>query len=524
LNSPDGSVKDFRLNIEDPYARSEDKLFYKAAEFRAEEDRELGIKYSVVQIPAELVRLMLAVRSFSSEYTLRGNATVTRWGREKNARLLSFSHLVSVTPHTQALVTKQRKRTFLEKNAWMAALSSQELDEMRQESQTALRRAQVYRERAKRAETAGSALSASQTDLQRQDRAWEAQKVSSSPSFLLGMRFSRSPDYAACLSAFHKVSELARRYGIGDAALEAIDRIGILHASALYERWCLVKIISILIETYGFTPEAGWQDRVIHCVTGRRESLTLNFSRHDLDLVAKLEVQPELPNGRRPDFRLRFGWEPVPVGTGLVMDAKFRTRWGNGKLVSMLNELLLAKNYDQDGDRVFILQPTRRTVTYATSPLNWGRDCDFGHDPGTNHRKGMIHLAPDTGAESPVANLRRLIGLELQAAFPAPEFDGLSKTWISASFCIRCGKKHTTDDVEPLQTKKKHTYWSLTCASCKMKTTRTHCFGHKCGTVLFKNGILFTYHRTLADQITNVVCPNCGKHFDPDLRGEAGGA
>lgn len=89
-----------------------------------------------------------------------------------------------------------------------------------------------------------------------------------------------------------------------------------------------------------------------------------------------------LPNGRRPDFRLRFGWEPSPVDKGLVMDAKFRTRWRNGELASMLNELLLEKNYDQEGDRVFILQPARRAVAKATSPLYWGHDCDFGMIPG----------------------------------------------------------------------------------------------------------------------------------------------
>jgi hypothetical protein len=325
------------------------------------------------------------------------------------------------------------------------------------------------------------------------------------------------------VAAFHKVSELAQRSGIGDAALKAIDRIGILHASALYERWCLVKIISILIETYRFIPEAGWQDQLIRCVTGTPGSLTLKFSRRDLDLVAKLEVQLVLPNGRRPDFRLRFGWELAPLGTGLVMDAKFRTRWRSGELASVLSELVLAKNYDQEGDRVFILQPAGRTVAYATSPLNWGRDCDFGHDPQKNHREGMIRLSPEMGAESPIANLRRLIGLELQATFPVPKFNSDSRIWNSASICIRCGKQHTSDDIETRPTTGGHHYWVLTCASCKMKTTRTHCFGPNCRTVLFKNGVSLTYHRTLADQITNVVCPNCGEHFDPDLRGKADG-
>ena len=422
FNQNDG-VRDFRINIENPYAKSEDKLFYKKVGARPEEDKARGIKYSVLQIPAELFRLFLSVRSFSREYTLRGVATVKRWGHNEDARLLGFTHVVSVTPHTQALAIKQRKRAFLEANGWMAVLSSQEREEMRQESRTAQLRGQVYQDLAQRAATAGLALSGSQADLHRQDRAWEDQKVAPSPNLPMGMRFSSNPDYAACLVAFRRVDELASRSGMGDAALDAINRIGILHASSVYERWCLIKIISILIENYSFAPEAGWQDQLVQRVTGRPESLALNFSRQDLGLIAQLEVQPMLPNGRRPDFRLRFG-EALPItGAGLVMDAKFRNEWRNDEPASVLKQLLLEKNYNQEGDRVFIIQPAAHTITHVTSPLNWGRDCNFGQDPDNNHSNGVIYLAPDFGSANPVANLRRLVGLQLQAIFSVPKFD-----------------------------------------------------------------------------------------------------
>ena len=69
-------------------------------------------------------------------------------------------------------------------------------------------------------------------------------------------------------------------------------------------------------------------------------------------------------------------------------------------------------------------------------------------------------------------------------------------------------------DVRHKITKGRNDYWELHCASCEMLTVRTHCFG--CGRSLFKNGVNLTYHLTLADQITNVVCPDCGEHFDPD--------
>ena len=43
--------------------------------------------------------------------------------------------------------------------------------------------------------------------------------------------------------------------------------------------------------------------------------------------------------------------------------------------------------------------------------------------------------------------------------------------------------------------------------------------GYECTENLFKNGTDLSYHRTLADQITNVVCPKCGAFFDQDIYG-----
>lgn len=44
------------------------------------------------------------------------------------------------------------------------------------------------------------------------------------------------------------------------------------------------------------------------------------------------------------------------------------------------------------------------------------------------------------------------------------------------------------------------------------QTTRTHCYD--CSEAPLKNATALTYHRTLADRITNVVCPSFGAYFD----------
>ncbi|MDP1136372.1 hypothetical protein Q6325_27310, partial [Klebsiella pneumoniae] len=74
------------------------------------------------------------------------------------------------------------------------------------------------------------------------------------------------------------------------------------------------------------------------------------------------------------------------------MDAKFRTQWRRGELGRTLTSLLQEKEYDQDGDRVFILHPAPRSMLQPSSPLTWGKDCDYGQEAGIAHRKGVIYL------------------------------------------------------------------------------------------------------------------------------------
>src|SRR3546814_14951482 len=82
--------------------------------------------------------------------------------------------------------------------------------------------------------------------------------------------------------------------------------------------------------------------------------------------------------------------------SGLVMDAKFRTRWKHGELADMLKLLVDTKDYGQDGDRVFILHPAKGAVEHRTSPLIWGRDCNYGQDHPTGHKNGSTNPGANT--------------------------------------------------------------------------------------------------------------------------------
>lgn len=560
--------QEFPVRLTKVYSKTKDEFFYERLSPGQPTDY---VKYSVVRLPEALASLIFGVLHFGRGYTFRGTAKSNIEVNSKGEpfRRLELQRVSSVEPHSQAVENKRRKRAELEQNGWRTRLKPEERAEYQKAARTAEMRSAKFREMAEHAERAGTTLCESLSALRRIDLGLQALGIGTSPQMPTGMRFSMHPDYAACLSAYHRVQALASRSGLGESALGAVERIGTMHASALYERWCLVKILIILTTEFGFRQPPGWQEQLIAAVTGPPQPFSLVLCRPEINFGALFEVQPRLGNGRRPDFRVRFapllvnlartatgGLAPSDLTSlggspGLIMDAKFRTRWKLGEMERVLETLIAQKRYDSEGDRVFLLHPVAGTMRAPTSPLEWGAHCDYGHDPKCNHRRGTIWLAPDAGQSDAQRHLRRLIGLELQASFPKPteielikgretilnvgvpvslhNGDGIfddfqheeKKIWISRSFCLSCGKAHGPEDIVARRARSNHIYWDLGCSACEMATTRTHCFGPSCNTILFKNLIGATYHRTIANQPTNVVCPSCGAYFDKDWSGES---
>ncbi len=528
-------IRDFAIKLENPYRYLERAQFYKRLDADPRQDEKLGIRSNVVQLPDEPFRLVTQASKYLNKssrlFEFSGVGQVKRHGQAGSTRLLKLVEVCRMSVRASGLEKKAALRERYEQNGWARKLTRMELEERRLEARSSDRRASHLAQRAELSRSAAASLLSTGEDLTSQEMRWSALGVASSAAFPMGMRFVQSAAYSSALAAFNRVHELAERVGVGGNEIERIDRIGILHASAIYERWCLVRLISLLVDTFDFTPEPNWLDRVIEGTCGVLAPFELRFERSDVAMTARLEVQPVLPNGRRPDFRLTFGHRDEDPGEsthlhpflddeaepskGLVLDAKFRTRWRPHELDEALHDVVNARGYGQAGRRVFILQPAGPVVREPTSPLGWGRDCDYGQNHPSNHSQGAVRMSPHPRDWH---NLHRLVALELQASFPTPRhLDG--QDWQSDSFCINCGQRHEVADVRHRMTKKGSDSWDLTCHDCGLTTRRTHCFSG-CGTSLFKNGLTLTYHRTIADQLTNVACPCCGEFFDRDIHQE----
>ena len=509
------------LTINGAYGKSgQDYFFKRRGEVSAEikdYDQKNEIKYNVVRLPVDLADLIDDARHICRDYRLGGILTAKKEisGNGKIFRLLTAQSISSITPLTNAIQNKRARRAQLERDDWERSLTRTERDERLQEGQVARQRAEIRRVASSAARALDSGLSDAARILHALDGQMARTGIGTQASLPKGMRYVGNPRYAACKAAFRAVQAHAERGGLGEDALELIERIGLLHASGLYEHWCLVRIISVLIEDLHFAPEAGWQSRIIEAVRGQARSVQLSLKRTDVPLDAVLEIQPELRNGRCPDFRLTFqpqhaGLPPSNRPPGdksvLVLDAKFRARWEPGALEATIRDLVDRKGYDGGDARVFVLHPRAFAHNPSTSPLGWGAHCDHGHREGANHRRGAILLSPD-GAPGSGQTLLRLIALALQATLEEPTRDAAN------SCCVRCGAVHLPATVKWKRTKRGNDYWEFSCSTCAMKTTRTHCYG--CSKPLFKNGFALTYHATRAEAETNVICPGCGAYLDP---------
>lgn len=488
------------------------------------------IAYRVVMFPEDVFELILSAHHVCKNLTLIGCArsSLKSASNGKQYRELKFISVHGISAQTHAFEKRAAKRKRLEANNWHVALSANELRELKREAAIADRRAKRSSEKKTAIASAALAIAQEADRLQKADAGLASLGISPSSTFPLGMRLVSNPDYAACVSALSKIRQLIDRGGLDLSRLDEINNIGILHASEIYEKWCLIKILMLLMHDFRFEPEPGWEEKLITSTLARSNNVTFECSRDDLKIKASLTCQAEMLSGRRPDFVLDITHtsdeQPARYNPqkgrriGLVMDAKFRSKWKKDELTHMLDELILIRGYDQalENAKVFIIQPCTLTVRPAKSPLEWGAHSDYSR--ANAHRQGWIQAGvPSSGAQS-TQHLKRLLTLAFQSSFPAPtqlSEDKDDTIWTSRSFCIGCGERHDSQSIKAKHTKSGATRWLLDCRHCGVWTTRTHCYS--CPTPLFKSGTVWTYHNTIADQVTNVICPSCGAYFDGDF-------
>ena len=432
----------------------------------------------------------------------------------------------------------------LESKGWKKRLTKSEKDEQEKEQDSIARQWGVYENQRKNSKEVHDFLEPKLAKFDAILKNLKELGVKPLSTFPNSMTFVQNPNYQAVHSGYKSLQDLTN---LTDEdlllSLEEIDEIGLINMPILYERWCLLQIIKVLIQKYHYVPRGDWKRKLLGIVKKKRheEKESLIFTNIHVKRKIKLMYEPKFDNGRFPDFVMDVTFRKKDDKIDkkrFVMDAKFYSEdmlknkdSKNYQGISNVIRELYHTKYSEDGrNAVFIIHPVKNAIaeTERVSPQSWGENSFLGElemfdwDKPLRkkhyHKYGAIYASPVAGD---LDEFQRLIGMFLQFGIENNQLQRSSDDVESVNFCVACGSHSLTkienknnddediydDEVSSSKSDKKPKPIGYQCNDCKHFTTYNHCYN--CGTRLIKNGAYWTYHSQKPMQPFNIKCPAC---------------
>lgn len=525
----DGQLGEYSIVVGGEFQNAHGRAFF-GNQLNGVDFRQAYDTYLIVWLP-ENMALPKSIGTSSCELNIRGRLKKSKRSNFSGAIYYEIAfkeiHSVSIVKHPwlDEIARLHAGRSALEKNDWRAPLSKAELRERESDICASEHKLAAYQNMNQLVEEFDEHLPRLKSRIGKLQGFFNqhgVKKISSCPN---SMTFIQNPAYAGVKRYFKKVMA---QNSLNESLLKSlmvIDDIGLVNISNLYERWCLIQIIKVLTESYGFVVSDGWQEKLVNLVLNNQYNIELYFTAPQRHQEITLTYEMVLQNGKRPDFVLDLFSKKYHQDDRtsewsftddqrfrLVIDAKFRGDVSENHINKLGRDLYNNKDYGEGGaNKVFIVHPTPEVIQNMTSPLGWGEYCDYGQTD--EHKIGSVFISPTKKYGDTVRNLQRLIGMFLQensAILKSLNHKrGVQANWTNIA-CISCG--NTADDslkVLYVPTSAGSDRWEINCGGCGLVTVKTIC--SSCYRPLFKNGLQWTYHRTRAEQISNVVCPSCNK-------------
>ncbi len=484
--------------------------------------------------------------NYRVDMNFAGFCTYNRFANQKVTDIIVFHKITWIdfdintiheyTNLANKLKEMETRKVDLEELDWTISLTHGEKQELIKEASILERRTEIYKQAEQQISTVSSQLPTQISSLKKVLNFFETNNVKRQANSPNSMVFIQNPLYAGCKKFFKQIMDVnGLNQSLFDAMLE-IDEIGLVNISNLYEKWCLIKTIQILKNIYGFVLQEDWQNKLIQSVLSEQYNISLIMQCENTYQSIEITYEKILSSGKRPDIVVDLTYDIYSVSYDsnskknvvsitktitkrLVLDAKFQNldQKSHDSLIDQLympaveNDKnkpghLRNKDYSEGGNnQVFIIHPKSSVISSPTSPLKWGRFCDYGQSKNAIHRYGGIFLSPSLNHPQSIDNLQRLIGMFLQQNDQKHYVE--DQVYHNMS-CIACGNsEHASLNLSYSQTKGKNDIWTLKCYKCSQLTIQSVCFN--CKNIIFKNGLKWAYHRTRAEQVSNVVCPDC---------------
>lgn len=433
----------------------------------------------------------------------------------------------------EAFKADRSKCVSLTKNNWSRQLSPKELEEQERHRRVLSKKISAYQEQKNNTQNLSDSLRPKVSKMKSILTRFKRLKITPSSKFTNSMTFVHNPNYQGVHSSFRYIKE-ASNLADDDIfdGLEEIDKMGLVNMPLLYERWCLVQILSVLTTSFKFSLSGNWKHRLIKAVRMRQFDVEFLLRNECSQRAVTVTYEKHLQNGKRPDFVLDVSWvsrvDNSPVQKGqkrFVFDAKFydkETFERLGGFLEAINQLRSgSKNYSESGSNpVFIIHPCRNAMPTRVTAQDWGEISYMGELPlgdmeVPKHQYGAIYLNP---IDSTLYNdeLQRLLGLCLQYGLEDEDTTSSdSDLTISPPICLSCGssnfrkvdKRHTYKTKTGKESQRSSRSVWLECGECHQFVSFNHC--SKCHARLIKNGLYWTYHSVKAIEPFNVKCPAC---------------
>jgi pyrethroid hydrolase len=454
-----------------------------------------------------------------SAYTERFSGKKTKAGKqftEINFKSIESAEIIE-SGLESALLKLKHELERLEKSNWTRLLSPAERKEQDREKIIIQKNLQQLLDIKKKNEESNRRFSPILSRLHKQKKKYKNKKIKDKYNFPGSMTFVQNKNYQGLHRSYKKIKNSLELDDGQLAYLKEFDSIAILNISRIYERWCLLQIIKILIDKLLFTPENGWKKKLLQQILQTKKNISLVFENKNIKRKITLHYEKELPSKRRPDFVLDVESPICSKYKRFVMDAKF---YEEINISEVVDQLYNKKNYSEDSrNMVFILHPSSSAIVDHATPLPWGNHSYYGeaamfdwqeYNVLPDHKYGSIFLSPidDAGSND---NLQRLLGMFLQYGLEEnnhnlrrDEDRKIDPFLEKELFCIKCGSEKK--DVERKKTIKGYRY-EITCKDCSHVTEYNYCWN--CKNRLIKNGIYWTYHATHPLSPYDIRCPYC---------------
>lgn len=421
-----------------------------------------------------------------------------------------------------------------------------EQEEQERERQSLEKRTQFYDQiRTQWAERL-NALRRVQRDLSEVKRQIKQLGIKSSPHVRYPgtMVFIEQPAYRAAHAAYQDLQGKSGFQADLFDRLLSLDDLSILDLPTVYERWCLLQIVRVLEDEYGFEPidvqegrsepYPSWREDMVDTVCQTREQpFEIYFRSHRLHRYVKLTYQAKLQSGKRPDFLIETHGRSSQEHSGrkwvrkrIVLDAKFKqyktSQNGSerGTIGHEIDFLVNGKDYAErqidghkSGNAVFVLHPSKDAIPRPTTFQEWAASSYYGgervfewQENAPNHQQGGILVRPQQRDD-----IKRLIAMLL--SYPGEENQGVYKDTNMVEqqlFCVVCGESKISE-IEPQESRDSKGHW-YRCSNGQCGHFMVLHYCGTCGHRLWKHGSYWTFHDTHPLSPYNIKCPNCGDY------------